>query len=98
MVLEAITLTLLVLVLAAKYGTSAHLAKLNQRQLILENECQQHQTRYKALVSERKASEGEERNIHASIKKLEAKLEDVRAELEDQVERNRDLQDRSLGE
>ena len=96
MVLEVITLAVLALVLIVKYGTSAHLAKLNQRQLELDNECQQYQSRYKALVTERKASEGEERNIQANIAKLEAQLEDIRSELNEQEERNRDLQDRSM--
>jgi len=96
MVLEVVTLVVLALVLIVKYGTSAHLVKLNQRQLELDNECQQHQSRYKALVTERKASEGEERNIQTNIAKLEAQLEDVRNELAEQEERNRELQDRAM--
>lgn len=96
MVLEIITLAVLALVLLVKYGTTAHLVKLNQRQLELENNCQQFQTRYKALVTERKAAEGEERNIQTNIAKLEAQLEEVKQELQDQEERNRDLQTRAL--
>ena len=98
MVLELITLVILAIVLLVKYGTSAHIVKLNQRQLVLDNECQQHQTRYTALVKERKAAEGEERNIRMNITKLEARLEEVRSELAEQEERNRDLQDRALGD
>jgi len=98
MVLELITLAILAIVLIVKYGTSAHIVKLNQRQLVLDNECQQHQSRYKALVKERKAAEGEERNIRTNITKLEARLEEVRSELAEQEERNRDLQDRALGD
>lgn len=96
MVLEVITLAILAVVLLVKYGTTAHLVKLNQRQLELENECQQSQSRYKALVNERRAAEGEEKNIQTNIAKLEAQLEEVRAELTDQEERNRDLQDRTF--
>lgn len=96
MVLEVITLIILAMVLVVKYGTSAHLVKLNQRQLELDNVCQQHQSRYKALVTERKASEGEERNIQANIAKLESQLEDARSELAEQEERNRELQDRAM--
>jgi chromosome segregation ATPase len=98
MVLELITLAILAIVLIVKYGTSAHIVKLNQRQLVLDNECQQHQSRYKVLVKERKAAEGEERNIRTNIAKLEARLEEVRGELAEQEERNRDLQDRALGD
>lgn len=94
MVLEVITLGILALVLVVKYGTTAHLAKLHHRQLELDNECQQYQSRYKALVSERKAAEGEEKNIQANIVKLEVQLEDVRVQLSEQEERNRELQDR----
>ena len=96
MVLEVITLIVLAMVLVVKYGTSAHLVKLNQQQLELDNVCQQHQSRYKVLVTERKASEGEEGNIQANIAKLEAQLEDVKSELAEQEERNRELQDRAM--
>jgi len=96
MVLEVITLAILAVVLLVKYGTTAHLVKLNHRQLELENACQQSQSRYKALVTERRAAEGEEKNLQTNIAKLEAQLEEVRAELTDQEERNRDLQDRTF--
>jgi peptidoglycan hydrolase CwlO-like protein len=95
MVLEMVTLAILAAVLIVKYGTSAHLAKLNQRQLELDNQCQQFQSRYKALAADRKATEGEERRIQTNIAKLEAKLEDVKDDLADQEERNRDLRDRA---
>ena len=95
MVLEMVTLAILALVLIVKYGTSAHLAKLNQRQLELDNQCQQFQSRYKGLATERKAAEGEERRIQSNIAKLEAKRDDVKDDLADQEERNRDLRDRA---
>jgi hypothetical protein len=77
MLLEIATLGVLASVLIIEYGTSAHLAKLHQRQLELDNKCQQFQTRFKALSAERKASEAEERNIQTSIVKLETQLEEA---------------------
>ena len=94
MILESITLAVLAAVLLIKYGTSTHLAKLSQRELELQNMCQEYQGRHNALLEERKAAELEERDLRGKMASMETNLEDLRNELQDQEERNQELQDR----
>ena len=94
MFLEFLTLVVLALVLLVKYGTSAHMVKLNQRQLELENKCKEFQGRYRTLVQERKAAEGEEKELKAILQGLENRLNDLKGKLSEQEERNRELQGR----
>lgn len=97
MVLETITLVVLASVLLIKYGTSTHISKMNQRHLELQNQCQEYQGKHNSLMQERKAAEGEERDLRLKMASLETNLEDLRGELEEQDERNRELQDRIAG-
>lgn len=96
MFLEVVTLGSLAGVLLVKYGTAARLIKLNQRQLELEKLCREHQGRCRTLVNERKAAEGEVRDIQGTLERLETRLEELKAELVEQEGRNQDLQERLL--
>ena len=94
MIFEAMTLVVLAAALLAKYITATHIAKLNQRELELYNECQEHQGRQKALIEERKVVEDAERDLRVKMAKLQINLDELQGELTDQEERNRELQDR----
>jgi len=97
MVLETLTLIVLASALLIKYGTSTHLSKLNQRQIELQNLCQEYQGRHNSLVEEHKVAEQEERDLKLKIASLETNLEDLQGGLEEQEERNRKLSDRITG-
>ncbi len=94
MILEIMTLVLLAAVLLTKYGTTAHIIRLNQRQAELENECNQYTTQYKALMRERETAEVEEKQVFQNVQMLEYEMEELKIKLSDQEERNQELQER----
>ena len=97
MFLEIMTMIVLVGVLVTKYGTSAHIQKLHQRQLELDNDCLQSKSRLRLLKEQRGAADVEERNLQPGLRALDAQLEELRSKLQEQDERNRELNERLWG-
>ena len=94
MILEIMTLVLLAAVLLTRYGTLAHIIRLNQRQAELANKYNQHTTQYKALIREREVAEIEEKQVYQNIQMLEYQMEELQEKLSDQEERNQELHER----
>lgn len=96
-VLEITTFALLVFVILAKYGTTKHIVKLNQKRVELENECNRHEQHYKVLVKEREQAEADLKSTQRELNVQQSGLEKLIAQLEEQMERNQELEDRANG-
>jgi len=94
MVLEMLTLVILVAVVVVKYGTTAHVQKLNQRQLELQNVSQQLNGRLNVLKKQCNALDAEERELQPVLRSLQGQLEELSENLKEQEERNDELKER----
>lgn len=97
MFLQGLTVALLAVVIAVKYLTMVHKARLNQRRVEAENLRNKNEMRYKAMTKERKTAETEETNVQKEVKLLEEHLEHVKGELLEQQERNKELEEQIEG-
>jgi septal ring factor EnvC (AmiA/AmiB activator) len=94
MFLEGATIFLMLLVLATKYLTVVHMNKLNQRLVEAENDLQRNQARLAQHTKERQAAEAQEKALQREKTGLEAEAENLREDLTEQVDRNKDIEDR----
>lgn len=86
MFLEILTLVMLVLVIALKYGTVTRIVKLNQKLRDAENLCKRHESFLERKRSERRVAEREETNLTRQQVGLEAemkRLDETWTELKD---------------
>ena len=97
MFLYVLTLGLLAVVLAAKYLTTLHMAKLNARHTAVVALSLHNQERYKKLHQQRLAAEAEEKSLKTQKEVMREHLETLEEELKEQEERNAELTDRIEG-
>jgi hypothetical protein len=94
MFLEILTFSILVAVLIVKYGTSAHVARLNQEYGELETIYNRNQHRYYVMLDRKASIEAEPGTVERSKLEVERELAEIRGALEGQASRNRDLEER----
>ena len=86
MFLETLTLMMLVVVIALKYGAVSRIVRLNQKLRDAESVCKRHESFLTKKRSERKAAEREETNLtrqqvglESELKRLDEELTDLKA-------------------
>ena len=94
MFLEIFTLLLLAAVLAAKYATTVHTVKLQQKLAEATNLAQRNTDRYKRLHHERQMVEAEENQTQNQKKVVDEHLETLNRDLKEQEGKNKELEER----
>ena len=95
--LEVVTFVLLVFVVLTKYGTTKHLMALQKKKVELDNLSNRHEARYKAFAKEREQTEAELKSVRRELEVQQSGLEKLQGQFAEQVERNRELEERAGG-